>query len=113
MTTIQLHRYIESQKRRGLGNIKNFQVEYHRRFASMLAAFILTLIGVSLSARKMKGGMGFNIAIGLALTFTYILLFTITTTYAISGEMTPLLAAWLPNLIYIPIAIFFYYKAPR
>ncbi len=113
LTTVELYNYIESQKRRGLGNIKNFQVEYHRRFASMLAAFILTIIGVSLSARKVKGGIGLNIALGLALTFTYILLFTISSTYAISGEMSPLVAAWLPNIIYLPIALLFLFKAPR
>lgn len=113
LTTYQLHRYIESQKRRGLGNIKNFQVEYHRRFASMLAAFILTLIGVSLSARKVKGGMGFNIALGLALAFSYILLFTISSTYAISGAMSPFVASWMPNALYVPIALFFYYRARK
>ncbi|MDO4695752.1 MAG: LptF/LptG family permease [Porphyromonas sp.] len=113
LTTYQLHKYIESQKRRGLGNIKNFQVEYHRRFASMLAAFILTLIGVSLSARKVKGGLGFNIALGLALAFSYILLFTVSSTYAISGEMSPFVATWLPNMLYVPIALFFYYRARK
>lgn len=113
LTTYQLHRYIQSQQRRGLGNIKKFQVEYHRRFASMLAAFILTLIGVSLSARKVKGGMGFNIALGLGLAFSYILLFTVSSSYAMSGEMTPIFAAWLPNILYVPIAFFFYYRARK
>lgn len=113
LTTIQLHKYIESQKRRGLANIQTFQIEYHQRFASILAAFILTVIGVTLSSRKVKGGIGLNIAIGLALTFSYILLFTISSTYAISGQMSPFMAAWLPNIIYIPIAFFFYYRAVR
>ena len=79
----------------------------------MLAAFILTLIGVSLSARKVKGGMGFNIALGLALAFSYILLFTISSTYAISGAMSPFIAAWMPNALYVPIALFFYYRAKK
>lgn len=113
LTTIQLYRYIQSQKKRGLANIQTFQIEYHQRFASMLAAFILTLIGVSLSSRKVKGGIGFNIALGLALTFSYILLFTISASYAISGQLSPFVAAWLPNIIYVPIAVFFYYKARR
>ena len=113
LTTTQLYQYIRSQKRRGLANIQSFQIEYHQRFASMCAAFILTLIGVSLSARKVKGGIGLNIAVGLGLTFSYILLFTVSASYAISGQLPPIVAAWLPNIIYLPIAIFFYYKAPR
>lgn len=113
LTTGQLYSYIEAQKKRGMGNIKNFQVEFHRRFASIPAAFILTLIGVCLSARKVKGGIGLNVALGLVMAFAYILFYTISASYAISGAMSPLMAAWLPNLIFIPIAAFFYWKAPR
>ena len=113
LRTGELVSYIQNQKRRGVGNIQAFQVELHRRFASILAAFILTLIGVSLSARKVKGGIGLNVAIGLLLAFGYILLFTISSSYAVSGVLSPFIAAWLPNFIYIPIAIFFFYRAPR
>lgn len=113
LTNNELASYIEQQKHRGVGNIESFQVEYHRRYASILAAFILTIIGASLSARKVKGGLGMNMAIGLFLAFAYILLFTISSAYAISGAMTPLMAAWFPNLIYIPIAFALYLKAPR
>lgn len=113
LTTRELGRYIERQKERGLGGIQGFQIEYHRRFASILAAFILTVIGVSLSARKVKGGMGLNIAIGLALAFTYILLFTFFSTYSASGAISPQLGAWLPNIIFAPIAFYLYTRAPR
>lgn len=113
MTTGELYDYVQKQKKRGVGNIQSFQVEYHRRFASIPAAFILTLIGVALSARKVKGGTGVNIAIGLLLSFSYILLFMISTSYAVSGALAPLLAAWLPNLIFLPIALFCYLRAPR
>lgn len=113
LKTGELVAYIENQKKRGVGNIQSFQVELHRRFASILAAFILTIIGVSLSARKVKGGIGLNVAIGLILAFGYILLFTISSSYAVSGALSPFVAAWLPNLIYVPIALFFYFRAPR
>ncbi|MBR8713007.1 LptF/LptG family permease [Porphyromonas levii] len=113
LTNTELSTYIAQQKNRGVGNIQAFQVEYYRRYASIMAAFILTIIGVSLSARKVKGGLGFNMAIGLFLAFAYILLFTISSAYAISGALTPLVAAWLPNLIYTPIAFALYLKAPR
>lgn len=113
LTTRELQTYISRQKERGMGNIQNFQVEFHRRFASIPAAFILTLIGACLSARKVKGGIGLNIASGLLFAFSYILLFTISSSYAINGALSPLVAAWLPNLVFIPIAIFFYWRAPR
>ena len=78
-----------------------------------MAAFILTSIGASLSSRKIKGGMGMNIGIGLALSSSYILFMTITSTFAISGYVSPGVAAWIPNILYTVIAIYLYRKAPR
>ncbi len=111
MTTPDLAQYITRQKKRGVGNIKSFEVEYHRRFAMTAAAFILTVIGMSLSSRKVKGGMGLNIGVGLVLSFSYILFMTITQTFAISGLTSPMIAMWIPNIIYAIIAFVLYYKA--
>ena len=111
MTTPDLAEYIDSQRRRGVGNIKSFEVEYHRRYAMCAAAFILTLIGMSLSSRKVKGGMGVNIGIGLVLSFSYILFMTITQSFAYSGLTSPLVAMWIPNVIYIIIGIILYRRA--
>jgi lipopolysaccharide export system permease protein len=111
MTTPALAQYISRQKKRGVGNIKSFEVEYHRRFAMTAAAFILTVIGMSLSSRKVKGGLGLNIGIGLVLSFSYILFMTITQTFAINGITSPLVAMWIPNIIYTLIAIILYHKA--
>lgn len=108
LTTPALSEYIDRQKERGVANIQSFQVEYHRRFAMTAAAFILTVIGLSLSSRKVKGGMGLNIGIGLVLSFSYILFMTITQTFAISGLTSPLVAMWIPNVIYTIIAIILY-----
>lgn len=113
MTSPQLKTYIERQKKRGIGNIQTFQIEYHKRFASIMAAFILTSIGASLSSRKIKGGMGLNIGIGLALSFSYILFTTVTSTFAINGSLSPWMAVWIPNILYTFIAIYLYRKAPR
>ncbi|MDD3787149.1 MAG: LptF/LptG family permease [Petrimonas sp.] len=112
MTSPQLRRHIKSQKERGMGNIQPFQIEYHTRIASALSAFILTLIGAALSARKVKGGMGLNIGIGLALSMAYILFMTISSSFAVSGVMSPMIAAWVPNLIFIGIAVYLYRRAP-
>lgn len=113
MTSSELSTFIDRQKKRGIGNIQTFQIEYHKRYAAIMAAFILTAIGVSLSSRKIKGGMGINIGIGLALSFSYILFTTVTSTFAINGTLSPGLAAWIPNILYIFIGIYLYRKAPR
>ena len=113
MTTPELNAYIKKQQERGASNVKPFQIEYEGRIASIFAAFILTSIGMSLSSRKVKGGMGVNIGIGLILSFTYIMFSTISSTFATNGDMSPRLAVWLPNILYIIIAIYLYTKAPK
>ena len=113
MTSSQLSEYIAKQKRRGFANIKEFEIEYHQRIAMSFAAFILTVIGVSLSARKVKGGMGLYLGIGLGLSFSYILFQTVSSTFAINGNTPPIVAVWMPNILYSFIAIYLYRKAPK
>ena len=111
MTSPQLNDYIEHQKARGVGNIKSFEVERERRFAMTAAAFILTVIGMTLSVKKQKGGMGVNIGIGLVLSFSYILFMTITQTFALSGLTSAFVAMWIPNVVYTIIALILYRRA--
>lgn len=113
LTTPALTTYIEEQKKRGVANIKQFEIEKERRYAVTAAAFILTLIGISLSSRKVKGGMGVNIGIGLVLSFTYILFSTVTSSFAVSGVTSPAVAMWIPNIVYFIIGIYLYYKASK
>ncbi|MCP3895843.1 LptF/LptG family permease [Bacteroides sp.] len=113
LTSPQLSEYIEKQKRRGFANIKEFEIEYHKRIAMSFASFILTIIGVSLSSKKTKGGMGLHLGIGLALSFSYILFQTIAATFAVSGNMPPVVAVWIPNILYSFIAFYLYKKAPK
>jgi len=113
LTTPALKAYIDRQKTRGMGNIQQFEIEYYRRTAMSFAAFILTVIGVSLSSRKIKGGMGKNIGTGLLLSFSYILFMQITSTFAVSGLVSPFIAIWIPNVVYVFIAAYLYKKAPR
>ncbi len=112
-TSPELLRYISKQKDRGSSNVVQYEVEYHKRIAMSFASFILTVIGASLSSRKRKGGMGMYLGIGLALSFTYILLQTISATFAINAGTPPMLAAWIPNIIYVFIAYFCYRQAPN
>lgn len=111
MTSPELSVYIDKQQARGIANIRRFEVEYHKRIAMSFAAFIMTIIGASLSSRKRKGGMGFALGIGLALSFSYILFQTISSAFA--DHMPVALAVWLPNIIYAILAIVLYRKAPR
>ena len=113
MTSSELSAYIERQRRRGFANIKEFEIEYHKRIAMSFASFILTIIGVSLSSRKVKGGMGMYLGVGLALSFSYILFQTVSATFAVNGNASPFLAVWVPNIVYTFIAIYFYRKAQR
>lgn len=113
MTTPALARYVERQKERGVANIRTFEVEYHRRFAMTAAAFILTIIGMSLSSRKVKGGMGLNIGIGLVLSFGYILFMTVTQTFALSSLTSAMVAMWIPNVLFSLIALVLYIRARR
>lgn len=113
LTTPALSDYINAQRERGVANIKSFEIEYHRRYAMTAAAFILTVIGMSLSFKKVKGGIGINIGIGLVLSFSYILFTTVTSTFAVSGYTSPMVAMWIPNIIYLIIAIILYRKAEK
>ena len=113
LTSPQLNQYIARQKERGVANIKAFEIEYHKRIAMCAAAFILTVIGMSLSSKKVKGGMGVNIGLGLVLSFSYILFMTVTSSFAVSGLTSPMVAMWIPNIIYSVIAVVLYIKASR
>ena len=111
LTNSELIEYINRQKQRGVSNIKNFEIELERRYAMVAASFILTIIGLSLSSRKVKGGMGVNIGVGLLLSFSYILFMTVTSSFAVSGLTSPRVAMWIPNIVYIMIAIYLYRRA--
>lgn len=113
LTSPELKQYIERQKERGVANIKDFEIEYERRYAMTAAAFILTIIGLSLSSRKVRGGIGVNIGIGLLLSFSYILFMTVTSTFAVNNYTSARVAMWIPNLIYSIIAIYLYRRAAR
>ena len=112
-TSPELREYIGKQIDRGSGNVVQYQVEYHKRIASSFASFILTIIGLSLSAKKRKGGMGLALGVGLALSFGYIMLQTVSATFAIQANFPPMLAAWTPNVLFAIVAYFCYRKAPR
>ena len=113
MTNPELRDYMEKQAARGAGNIQAFETEYHKRWASPIGAFIMTLLGVTMSSRKVRGGMGKNLGIGIVLTAAYILFSTVSTTFSVNGVMSPFMSAWLPNFIFLAIGIVLYIRAQR
>ncbi|MGM9810762.1 MAG: LptF/LptG family permease [Paludibacteraceae bacterium] len=111
MTNPELVEYMELQAKRGAGNIQAFETEYHKRWASPLGAFIMTLLGVTMSSKKVRGGMGKNLGIGIVLTAAYILFSTVSTTFSVNGVMSPFMSAWLPNFVFLAIGIVLYFRA--
>lgn len=113
MNLNELNNYIDQMKLQGSENIKSLLVYKYQRFADPFAAFILTLIGVSIASRRIKGGIGIHIGIGLLLSFSYILFMQFSKNFAIGGSMDPLLAVWIPNIIFTIIAVILYRLAPK
>lgn len=113
MTIPELKEFIDRQRLRAAAGISTFEVEYHKRFATPFAAFILTLIGVSLSCEKRKGGMGASIGVGIALSFTYILFQTVSSTFALNAGWPAMFAVWLPNLVFAVVAFVLYKRTPQ
>ncbi len=111
-TTPLLKKEMKLMKMRGVDTVE-WRIERHKRVAGPFSAFILTLIGVGLASRKVKGGLGFHLGLGLGLSFSYILFMQITTVFAINGITTPFVAVWIPNVIYSGIAFFVYRWAAR
>jgi len=111
-TTPALKEEIAKMKMRGINTVE-WELEKHKRLAGPFSAFILTIIGAGLASRKIKGGLGFHLGLGLLLSFSYILFMQITTVFAISGNAPPLLAIWIPNIGYSVIAFFVFRWAAR
>jgi lipopolysaccharide export system permease protein len=113
MTYRELNDYIDLLRLQGSDELKLFLIEKHRRFSSSFAVFILTLIGVSLSSQKVRGGIGMQIGIGLGLSFSYILFMQFASQFSLKGNLDPMLAQWIPNILYLIIALFLYRIAPK
>ncbi len=113
MNSRELGRFIKQQRDKGSDMISIFEVERHNRISGPVATFILTLIGVSLSSRKMRGGTGIHIGVGIVLCFSYILFSKFADEFAKGGVLPPGISVWIPNIIYAFIAVYLYKKAPK
>ena len=113
LTYSELNEMIDIQSMRGDANVKFALIEKHTRFALPFSAFILTIMGVALSSKKRRGGIGWNIALGIALAFTYILFMRFSQMFVHTDALSPAVALWLPNVVFAVIACVLYRKAPK
>lgn len=113
MNYFELRDHIADMKQKGSEGVKVYEVEMHRRMADPAAILVLTLIGAALSSRKVRGGIGFHLGIGITIAFSYILFMQITKSFAISGGLSPMLAVWIPNIIFCVLGLYLLVKAPK
>ncbi len=113
MDYFELNDYIDSERLKGSDNIEVYQIEKYRRTAFPFATFILTLIGVSIASRKIRGGIGMHIGLGIFISFTFIMFMQVSTTFAASGLFSPLLAVWVPNILFSFLAWYLLNKAQK
>ncbi len=113
LTTPQLDAYIENERTKGRENLSLFYVERERRTAQPFAALILTIIGVCIASRKIRGGSGFHLALGIVISAVYIMFLQTSTTFATKSSLSPFLAVWIPNFIFSGVAFYLYRRQVR
>jgi lipopolysaccharide export system permease protein len=113
MNARELNHVIDKLKMRGADNIAYYEVEKYQRTSFPFAIFILTLIGVSLASRKVRGGIGLHIGIGIAISFAYILFLQFSQTFSTNGDLPAIIGVWIPNLIFGLLAVVLYRRAPK
>ena len=109
----ELNQFIKEQKLQGASDIDLYLIEKHRRFSFPFSTFILTLIGVSVSSKKIKGGIGMQLGLGLLISFSYIVFMQFSSQFALSGAFSPFIAVWIPNVLFAIITVFIYRFAPK
>ena len=109
-TTPELIKFIDREKEKGNANLNSYLNELYQRTSMPLSVIILTFLGLSLSSQKKRGGLGANLAIGIALAFVFVFSFEVLKVVSENKTLTPLLAMWLPNLVFGPVALYLYFK---
>jgi lipopolysaccharide export system permease protein len=113
MNMRELNERIDKEETRGTGVMVDLQLEKYKRFVYPFSAYILTLMGVSLSSRKVRGGIGLPLGLGILLSFTYILFIQFANMFALKGGLPPLVAVLVPNIIFGILGIYLLIKAPK
>ena len=113
MNYFELTSFIKAEKDKGSEKTTFYEIEHHKRFSVPFATFILTIIGVSLASRKVRGGIGLHLAFGLMISFGYILFMQVSLTFATNANLSPMLAMWIPNFLFGILAFILYRMAPK
>ncbi|WP_322971677.1 LptF/LptG family permease [Faecalibacter sp. LW9] len=113
MNTFELRDFIESQKAKGSANVNAYQNELNMRLANPFSTIILTILALSLSSQKRRGGIGINLAVGITLAFVYIFFTQITSSFSEKGFVSPFVAAWIPNIVFGILTAILYYKRAK
>lgn len=108
LTTPQLNHYIAVQRLHGNDTLNIYYVEKYRRTAQPFAGFILSIIGACIASRKIRGGSGFHLALGIAISAIYMLILQFSTTFSTKAGLNPLIAVWIPNFAAAIVAFFVY-----
>lgn len=113
MTTAELNEFIGIQRQKGSGGSRIYQVEKHRRTADPFTVLILTIIGVAIGGRKVRGGMGLHLAMGVMIGAVYIFLSKVSITFTTNHQISPMLGVWIPNIVFFGLALFFVHRAQK
>ncbi len=113
MNYFQIREYIKNERSKGSDKVKFFEVEKHRRIAFPFATIILAIIGLTVAGRKARGGLGIHLALGLLFSFSFIMFMQVTSVFATYGNLNPVLAMWLPNILFGILSIFLIRLAPK
>jgi lipopolysaccharide export system permease protein len=113
MNTFELNEFIQKQKAKGSANVNTYQNELNNRLSGPFSTIILTLLALSLSSKKRRGGIGINLAVGISLAFVYIFFSQTTSTFSEKGYVSPLVASWIPNIVFGLLTLFLYFRRAR
>ena len=113
MRTPELERFIAAERARGGGDTAFFEVEKYQRTSYPFATYVFILIGVGLASRKVRGGTGLHIALGILLAVVYIFAMKMTTVAATNAGMPPIIAVWIPNALFLVLAVYIHRTAPK
>lgn len=113
MITPELNQFIEDQTVKGSSNVPFYEVEKHRRTSSPFATYFLTIIGFAVASRKARGGMGWHILVGIAISSAYVLFLQFSKTFATNGDFSPLMSMWLANIVFGVLSIILLLRAPK
>tara|TARA_B100001057_G_scaffold339682_1_gene340485 strand:+ start:109 stop:1185 length:1077 start_codon:yes stop_codon:yes gene_type:complete len=113
MNMFQLNNYIKEERMKGSKNLVFHIIEQQKRFAYPFATLILTIVAVAISSRKVRGGIGLHLGLGLLISFAFILFMQVSTTFATNGDLSPIIAVWIPNLLFTSLGLYLLKKAPK